>query len=59
MEWLLLAKFAANNAVFDSSKMTLFFANKGFHLKLSLDISQSTDNKKAYNIVKNMEDIYK
>ena len=37
--------------------MTPFFANKGFHLKLSLDISQPTDNQKAYDIAKHMEDI--
>ena len=37
--------------------MTPFFANKGFYLRLSFDISQSTDNQKAYNIAKHIKDI--
>ena len=37
--------------------MTPFFANKGFYPRLSLNISQPTDNQMAYNIAKHMEDI--
>ena len=37
--------------------MMSFFANKGFHPRLSLDISQPTDNQKAYDIAKHMENI--
>ena len=46
VQWLLLAEFAANNAVFDSLKMILFFANKGFYPKLSLKIFGLTDNQR-------------
>lgn len=34
-EWLPMAEFAANNAVNTSTKVTAFFANKGFHLRMS------------------------
>ncbi|KAI0992802.1 hypothetical protein K3495_g15382, partial [Podosphaera aphanis] len=34
-EWLPMAEFAANNAVNTSTKVTPFFANKGFHPRMS------------------------
>ena len=36
-----------------------FFANKGFHLRLDLDIFQLTNNQEAFNIAKHIEDILK
>ena len=50
IQWLPLVKFAANNAVSNFLKKMPFFANKGFYLKLSLNLFQLTDNQKAYNI---------
>ena len=37
-QWLPLAEFAANNTVLKSSRMTPFFANKGYHPRLSLNL---------------------
>ena len=54
---LLLAEFAANNAVSESSRMIPFFANKGFHLRLSLDSSQPTSNQEAQDLAQHMNDI--
>ena len=34
-KWLPLAEFAANNAMNESTKMSPFFANKGFHPRMS------------------------
>ena len=40
-----------------SSKMTLFFTNKGFYSRLSLDTSQLTNSQNAHNFAKHMDDI--
>ena len=37
--------------------MMLFFANKKFYPRLSLNIFQLTNNQEAYNIAKHMENI--
>ena len=54
-----MAKFAANNAVSKSSKITPFFANKGFYPRLSLDLSQLTSNQEAQDLAQHMNDIIK
>ena len=59
VQWLLLAKFAANNAVSESSRMTLFFANKGFHSRLSFDLSQPTSYQEAQDLAQHMNNIIK
>ena len=56
-QWLPLAEFAANNAVSESSRMTLFFANKGFNLSLSLDQFQPTSNQEAQDLAQHMNDV--
>ena len=43
-QWLPLAEFAANNTVSKSSRMIPFFANKGYHPRLSLDSPELTNN---------------
>ena len=45
--------------MFDLSKMKLFFANKGFYSRLSLDTSQPAVNQKAHDLAKHMNDILK
>lgn len=42
-DWLPLAEFAANNAVNESTGMTPFFANHGFHPRMSFTIPKPTD----------------
>ena len=37
--------------------MTLFFANKGFYPRLSLDLSQPTSNQEAQDLALHMNDI--
>ena len=37
--------------------MTLFFANKGFHPRLSLDLSQPTSNQEAQDLAHHMNNI--
>ena len=59
VQWLPLAEFAANNAVSKSSRMTLFFANKSFYSRLSLDLSQPTSNQEAQDLAQHMNDIIK
>ena len=58
-QWLPLAEFAANNAVSESSRMTPFFANKGFYPRLSLDLSQQTNNQEAQDLAQHMNNIIK
>ena len=43
----------------DSLKMTPFFDNKRFYLKLSLDTFQPTNNHEAHDFAKHMNDILK
>ena len=43
--------------MFDSSKMTLFFANKEFHLRFSLETSQPAANPEAYDLAKHLNNI--
>ena len=57
VQWLPLAEFAANNAVSESSRMILFFANRGFHTRLNLDLSQPTSNQEAQDLTQHMNDI--
>ena len=57
VQWLPLAEFAANNAVSESSRMTPFFANKGFHPRLSLDLSEPTSNQEAQDLAQHMNNI--
>ena len=39
--------------------MTLFFANKGFYPRLSLDLSQPTNNQEAQDLAQHMNNIIK
>ena len=57
VQWLSLAEFVANNTVSKSSKMTPFFANKGYHPRLSLNPPQPSTNQEAPNLTQHMEDI--
>ena len=57
VQWLPLAEFAANNAVSESSKITPFFANKGFYPRLSLDLFQPTSNQEAQDLAQHMNNI--
>ena len=41
LEWLLLAEFVGNNTESETTKVTLFFANKGFHLRMSFEPNNS------------------
>ena len=59
VQWLSLAEFAANNTVSESSKMTLFFANKRYHPRLSLNPLQPSTNQEAQDLTQHMEDILK
>ena len=56
-QWLPLAEFPANNAVSESSRMTLYFANKSFHSRLSLNLSQSASNQEAQDLVQHMNNV--
>ena len=57
VQWLLLAEFAANNAVSESSGMTPFFVNNGFYPRLSLDLFQPTNNQEAQDLAKHINNI--
>ena len=57
VQWLLLAEFAANNTVSESSRMTPFFANKRYHPRLSLNPPQPSTNQEAQDLTQHMEDI--
>ena len=57
VQWLLLTEFAANNTVSESSKMTSFFANKGYHPRLCLNPPQPSTNKEAQDLTQHIEDI--
>ena len=59
VQWLLLAEFAANNVVSGSSKITLFYINKRFHSRFSLDLSQPTTYREAQDLAQHMNDIIK
>ena len=39
LEWLLLAEFVSNNTESETTKVTLFFANKGFHPRMGFEPS--------------------
>ena len=39
--------------------MTPFFTNKGFHSRLSLDLSQPASNQEAQDLAQHMNDIIK
>ena len=43
--------------MFDSSKIALFFANKRFYPKLSLDTFQPAANQEAHDFAKHVDDI--
>ena len=57
VQWFSLAEFAASNAVSESTRMTLFFANIGFHSRLNLNLSQPTSNQEAQDLAQHMNDI--
>ena len=40
VDWLPLAKFAANNTISKTTGVLLFFANYGFYLRLGTELSQ-------------------
>ncbi|KAI1003559.1 hypothetical protein K3495_g4643 [Podosphaera aphanis] len=48
-EWLPMADFAANNAVNGSTKVSPFFANKGFHPRMSFGPPRPTPNTTSKN----------
>ncbi|KAI0992817.1 hypothetical protein K3495_g15367, partial [Podosphaera aphanis] len=68
-EWLPIAEFAANNAVNASTSMSPFFANKGFHPRLSFGPPRKAprntsnhlrvQNNKGNEFVHKMEDVLK
>ncbi|KAI1000629.1 hypothetical protein K3495_g7562 [Podosphaera aphanis] len=68
-QWLPLAEFAANNAVNAPTSMSPFFANKGFHPRLSFGPPRKvlrttsnhlrTQNDKGNEFVHKMEDVLK
>jgi hypothetical protein len=47
LRWLLLAEFAINNAVSESTWMTPFFANYGYHLRLGFEPVRLSDRPAA------------
>ena len=59
VQWLPLAEFAANNTVSESSRMIPFFANKGYHPRLSLNPPQPNTNQEAQDLTQHMKNILK
>ena len=55
VQWFLLAEFAANNTVPESSRLTPFFANKGYHPRLSLEPPQPSTNQEAQDLTQHMK----
>ena len=50
VKWLSLAKFTQNNTQSNSSGMLLFFANKGFHPRLSVMPASKAQDQDAEEI---------
>ena len=50
VKWLLLAKFTQNNIQSSSSGISPFFANKGFHPKLSIMPASEAQDQDAEEI---------
>jgi transposase InsO family protein len=46
-EWLLLAEFAYNNSPSASTDISLFFANKGYHPSIGVDLNRDVPSAKA------------
>ena len=42
-DWLLLAEFAANSMFSETTGLSLFFANYGFHLRLGVEPIEPVD----------------
>ena len=59
VQWLPLVEFAANNTVSKSSRLTPFFANKGYHPRLSLNPPQPSTNQEAQDLTQYMINILK
>ena len=51
-KWLAMAEFAANNAVNASTKVTPFFANKGFHPHMSFSPPQTVERNSSKSLRK-------
>ena len=49
-EWLPMAEFSANNSVNASTKITPFFANKGFHPRMSFGPPRSNERISSKNL---------
>ena len=49
LDWLLLAEFVGNNTESETTKVTLFFANKGFHPRMGFEPTRSPSNANELN----------
>ena len=56
-EWLVLVKFAINNKVYSTTKVSLFMANYGRELRMGIDIRRKEKMEKAVEFVERMKKV--
>ena len=55
---LLLAEFAYNNTLSATTRISLFFANKGYHLNLTIHPKQDLASSCARDLVVNLDELH-